>query len=167
MRSWLMAGKYKILVVQTERQKLQDVIGSLSSMFPNVVAVLDTNALEMTRTLQPDLIVTEYSVSDMGGIVFFKKLINDPVLGLIPTVFVSDSRSYDHRLNAYEIGATDFISRPFDVSDLCKRCSVHIRNRRVLGEDDTITMGNLVLKPRAKEVMIDENRVPLTDLEFK
>ncbi|MBC7370345.1 MAG: response regulator transcription factor [Bdellovibrionaceae bacterium] len=162
-----MTDRYTILVVQTERQKLLDVITSLNTHFPNVVAVSDDRALEMTASLQPDLIVTDYSVSDMAGIVFFKKLITDPVLGLIPTLFVSDSRSYDYRLNAYEIGATDFVSRPLDVIDLCKRSSVHIRNRRILDKEGSVSMGNLELRPKSKEVFIDGKPAALTDLEFR
>jgi two-component system response regulator MprA len=160
-------SRQKVLVVQTEKQKLLDITEVLKNQFTKVVTVHEKQALPTIEDLQPDLIFTDYSVSDMTGILFFKKLIENPVIGLIPTIFVSDSRSYDHRLNAFEIGAADFIHRPFSPDEVRRKSLIHIRNRRYINADKSVEMANLVLNPVTSEVKINGAKIALTDLEYK
>jgi DNA-binding response OmpR family regulator len=157
----------KILIVQTERQKLLDVAEILRTSFTRIVTAPEKQAFAVLEEMQPDLIFTDYSVSDMTGILFFRKLLENPVMGLIPTIFVSESRSYDHRLNAFEIGAADFIHRPFGKEEIQQKSLIHIRNRRYILPDQRVAMANLILDPNLAEVRIDGAKIPLTELEYK
>jgi len=157
----------KILIVQTEKQKLQDVAHCLNSQYTQVVTVTEPQAFAALESLKPDLIFTEYSVSDMTGILFYKKLLNMPEYCLTPTVFIADSKSYDHRLNAFELGAADFIHRPFTDEDILKKAQIYIRNRRFVYADQSVQIGNMRLYPDSESVLIDNEPVALTQLEYK
>jgi DNA-binding response OmpR family regulator len=160
-------NKYKVLIVQSKHQKFLDVQEYFKNQFAKVLVVPGVQAFEVLEEFIPDLIVADYSVSDMSGILFFKKLMASPGFCLIPTIFISDSRSYDHRLNAFEIGAADFIHRPLNLEALLQKSMVHIRNRRKINKDQSVQMANLLLIPAQQGVLIDDEPVSLTELEYK
>jgi DNA-binding response OmpR family regulator len=162
-----MKFKYKIMVVQTDQQKLEDLIGILESSFASVVAAPAKRASATLQNFGPDLIITYYSTADMAGILFFKKLAALADVSLVPTIFIADSQVYDHRLNAYELGAVDFIQRPLDKDKISKKCLGHILQGRAVRPGDKITVGNLTVDLNSKEVRVQNLVISLTTLEYK
>lgn len=157
----------KLVVIQTEKKKLTDVIeifrnaGIEANVFPH------PPSLDEIRTIDPDLLILDYCVQDMSGILFYKKIAEDPDLYLIPAIFISDSKSYQHRLNAFEMGATDFINRPFAADDLVRKAHMHVQNRKRFNEDKSVEIGNLRLDPQLGKVLVNNQPVSLTQLEYK
>jgi DNA-binding response OmpR family regulator len=158
----------QILIIHGADSRLNDVIKTLKRSFNNVLCV--TSFAEIPKQ-DFDIIFVEYSVSDLGSILAYKNLVqieNKEVhLGLVPAIFISDTKSYDHRLNAFEIGAADFMTRPFEAEDVLDKCLVHIKNRRRFAEDQSIHIGNLSLYPALQKVTIAGEAVSLTQLEYK
>jgi DNA-binding response OmpR family regulator len=155
----------KILIVHgNEKNTFEDIRKPLKDHFANITGA---TKFEEIKSQAFDLIIVDYSFSDMNGILLYKKLSHSAMHCLIPAIFVADTKSYDHRLNAFEIGAADFISRPFDSKSLLKKCLLHIKNRRRVAENQSIHIGNLSLYPDSRSVMIDGDAVPLTHLEYK
>lgn len=153
-----------ILVVHGKTQNLADVARSLKS---HAGEVYTHSSPDETIPSNIDLLLIEYSVLDMNGILFYKKVLETPEMCLVPAIFISDTKSYDHRLNAFEMGAADFISRPFEKQDLLKKCHVHIQNRRRIFDDRSIHVGNLSLYPETENVVVAGENLTLTQLEYK
>lgn len=154
----------KVLIVHGKRQKLSDVHQLIQPHFATIY-VASTFA-EISES-DYDLILVDYSVTDMTGILLYKQMTKTPNFSLIPSIFVSDTRSYDHRLNAFEIGAADFLTRPIDDQELLGKCHMHIQNRRRILPDESIHIGNLSLYPGNDCAIINGKSVQLTQLEYK
>jgi len=154
----------KILILHGKKQKLTDVLQPVRSHFSRIFV-----ASERTEISDGDydLIIVDYSVSDMTGILLYKQLTESHAYSLIPSIFVADTRSYDHRLNSFEMGAADFLTRPIDGEDLIQKCEIHIHNRRRISPDQSIHIGNLSLYPNSDSVIINGKSVALTQLEYK
>lgn len=154
----------KILVIHGQQQKLKDVLMPLETQFKTIYTA--SVLTDVTET-DYDLILVDYSVTDMTGILLYKQLLHSPNFALIPAIFVADTKSYDHRLNAFEIGASDFLTRPLNFEEMIHKCQVHIQNRRRIAEDQSIHIGNLSFYPNSEAVIVAGKSIPLTQLEYK
>jgi len=158
----------QILIIHGTDSRLNDVAKTLKKHFSNILCV--TSFAEIPKQ-EFDIIFVDYSVSDLSSILTYKKLVqveNKNIhLGLVPAVFIADTKSYDHRLNAFEIGAADFMTRPFEADDVLDKCQIHIKNRRRFAEDQSIHIGNLSLYPIHQKVTVAGETVSLTQLEYK
>ncbi|WP_413290250.1 response regulator transcription factor [Bdellovibrio sp. HCB337] len=154
----------KILVLQGPARRLDDVLKALTPSFSQIEMA---SKFEEVQHRDYDIIFVDYSVSDMSSILLYKKLIQQGSLSLVPAVFIADTKAYDHRLNAFEMGAADFLTRPFDNKEIVEKCRLHIKNRRRIAEDQSIHIGNLSLHPESQEVFVNGENVALTQLEYK
>ncbi len=78
-------------------------------------------ALQMARSDRPDLVLLDYHMPDMDGIAVCKRLRADPATRDIPIILFSASSDRDHRLNALQAGADDFLPKPLDEAYLLGR----------------------------------------------
>lgn len=154
----------KVLIVHGKRQKLNDVHQLLQPQVSHIYVA--TTFAEISES-DYDLVLVDYSVTDMNGILLYKQMTQTPHFSLIPSIFVADTKSYDHRLNAFEIGAADFLTRPIDNQELLAKCHMHIQNRRRILPDESIHIGNLSLYPGTEAAVVNGKSVPLTQLEYK
>ncbi|MGZ3798012.1 MAG: response regulator transcription factor [Pseudobdellovibrionaceae bacterium] len=154
---------YRILILHGKDQPLSDIHQLFREHFAQITSTTTSGGLE-NKTF--DLVVVNYSISDMTGILLYKEMSLAANHGLAPAIFIADTKAYDHRLHAFEIGAADFISRPFNREDLLKKCLLHLKNRRRIAEDQSIHVGNLSLYPSFQRVLIDGEPVTLTRFEY-
>lgn len=158
----------QVLIIQGKTARLGDVYEILKQ---NCNHVLCASSLAEIPAQDFDIIFVDYSVVDMTSILVYKKLIQGEqqpsALGLVPAIFVADTKSYDHRLNSFEIGAADFITRPLEANDILEKCQLHIKNRRRIFKDHSIHIGNLCLYPNAQTVTVSGETITLTQLEYK
>ncbi|MBS1972071.1 MAG: response regulator transcription factor [Bdellovibrionales bacterium] len=154
----------KVLILHGKRQKLSDFCQLLREHVAQIFTAISFTDISESDY---DLILVDYSVTDMSGILVYKQMTQNPSYALIPSVFIADTKSYDHRLNAFEIGAADFLTRPVDNQDLLQKCQMHIQNRRRILPDLSIHIGNLSLYPGSESAIVNGKSVPLTQLEYK
>jgi DNA-binding response OmpR family regulator len=114
-----------------------------------------------------DLVFLEYSVTDMSGILLFKKMSLLPEFSLIPVIFVSKTKAYDHRVNAFEMGAADFLVAPFNDERVLEMAASQLLNCRRFLPDGSVKIANMQFHPSSRSVWVDGQKVKLTDLEFK
>jgi DNA-binding response OmpR family regulator len=162
----------KILIVDTSMDKSEP-----SSLLAEVRNILIKHVQNVTISSESqswshleggaDLVYAEYSVTDMKGILFLKKMTADPRYCLIPTIFVSRTKAYDHRVNAFEIGAADFISRPLAEDQVVAMTKSQLENRRRIFENGSVRVGNMFFDPSSHSVLIEGEKIKLTELEFK
>ena len=63
----------KVLLVENEKCRLNDIFNAFESSFFQVTVIHPETPLSLVEELQPDIVFLEYSISDMSGILFFKK----------------------------------------------------------------------------------------------
>lgn len=86
-----------------------------------VTASSGAEALEMTRSEQPDVIFLDIIMPEMDGFEACRKLRNDPATKNIPVIFVTSKDQKADRVWAHMQGATDFISKPYTADQIIEK----------------------------------------------
>src|SRR5437868_4252796 len=120
--------KSKILILHGNLQGLADLSRVLAEHFSDIFQASRIEDVVPHQTF--DLILVDYSVSDMTGILLYKKINQSAQHSLTPSIFIAETKSYDHRLHAFEMGAADLINHPFENKDVIRKCQLHLKNRR-------------------------------------
>lgn len=76
------------------------------------------DALTRLRRQKPDLILSDVRMPVMNGFDFFEKVRSDPRLASVPFVFMSSIDDYDAKRVARELGADDYLEKPYDSSEM-------------------------------------------------
>jgi two-component system, cell cycle response regulator len=88
--------------------------------------------LQSARTLFPDVILLDVDMPEMDGFEVLAKLKGDPRTHDIPVIFLSGSCSTESKVRGLDMGAFDFVTKPFDVGELKARVSAALRIRSLI-----------------------------------
>ncbi len=77
-----------------------------------------------------DLALLDVALPDMNGMTLFSKMQQDERLRQIPVIFLTGDSEYQQKARAFEAGAVDYITKPFQRKDLILRMRAHIRDKR-------------------------------------
>jgi diguanylate cyclase (GGDEF)-like protein len=92
------------------------------------------DALRMARKSAPDLILLDAEMLGMSGFQVLDSLRADPQLADVPVIFVTSHSEAGFEVSALEMGAADFISKPFKSSLVLARVKTHLRLKRMTDE---------------------------------
>jgi len=124
--------------------------------------------LQLARERLPELIVLDLMLPDMAGTEVCKLLKKDAVTQAIPILILTAKGEEIDRILGFELGADDYLTKPFSVRELLLRIDVILRRAR--GESaaqQPIRFGRLRLEREAHRVFVDEEEVELTAIEFR
>jgi DNA-binding response OmpR family regulator len=102
------------------------------------VASTRDEAIQMAQGSRFDLITLDVNMPDANGFALCAELKQSPHLRDIPIVFVSGRFSLEDQQRGLEMGAADFVAKPFNSSEFVQRILTHIRVKR---DDHTISAG--------------------------
>ena len=86
----------------------------------------------MARALRPDVILLDVEMSDMNGFDVLRELKADPALHDIPVIFLSGTVDTKGKVRGLDLGAVDFITKPFDVTELKARLRSALRMQQLV-----------------------------------
>jgi diguanylate cyclase (GGDEF)-like protein/PAS domain S-box-containing protein len=89
-----------------------------------------TKVLEQCRFRPPDIILLDISMPELDGFQVCAQLKNDPLLADIPVLFLTAMRDVANRIRGFKAGGADFLTKPYEPSELIARVSTHIKLRR-------------------------------------
>lgn len=116
-----------ILIVDDVPLNLQMLGGLLQSKGYEVApASSGAIALEMAQTQTPDLILLDIQMPEMDGFKVCKLLKENPVTKDIPVIFLTAFVETEDIVRGFELGAVDYISKPFNSSELIARVNTHL-----------------------------------------
>ncbi len=131
--------KATILVVDDEHELRKLLVKLLETEGFNVIpAAQATDALEILQRsvahVKPDgdaidLALLDVALPDMNGMTLFSKMQQDERLRQIPVIFLTGDSEYQQKARAFEAGAVDYITKPFQKKDLTLRIRAHVRER--------------------------------------
>lgn len=130
-------SKGRILVVEDDN----DISNMLKIYFTGRGYDIQTTrrgseALEMTQQQLPQLIVLDINLPDMDGYTILKKLRTSARTKHIPAIFLTDKDDRSDRIAGLELGADDYITKPFDIEELELRIGNSIRATERMGLTD-------------------------------
>ncbi|MEI7812555.1 MAG: response regulator [Ignavibacteria bacterium] len=105
--------------------------------FQIAYATSGEQALSIASKSQPHLILLDISMPEMDGFTVCKKLKADPVTHTIPVIFVTAHTQMDSVKKAMDLGAIDYIIKPFNIYEVLGRILLHLGD--VLSGDDNLS----------------------------
>ncbi len=161
-------AKTRILVVDDEADIRELVRWNLAS---EGYEVLDCEsgeqALSLARSRDPDLIVLDLMLPGMDGLEVCRRLKADPKTGRIPVVMLTAKGEESDIVTGLEVGADDYIAKPFSGKVLVARVRRLVRRAAQPADDRAVVrLHDLTIDPGRHEVWAQDQKVDLTRTEF-
>ncbi|HEX5175701.1 MAG TPA: response regulator [Chthoniobacteraceae bacterium] len=163
------AAKKKILVADDEEDVLELVSRNLLAAGFNVSKTDNGHdALARTRELHPALLVLDLMLPGIPGLEVCKILRSDPATKQIPIIMLTAKAEEVDRIVGLELGADDYITKPFSPRELVLRVKSIIRRASDSSESrDVLDFGDIHLDRIRHEVRVQGKPVEFTATEFK
>jgi two-component system, OmpR family, phosphate regulon response regulator PhoB len=159
----------RILIIEDE----QDLSGLVeynlkAAGFEAEVAGTGASGLAKARAQVPDLVLLDLMLPDLAGSEVLRLLKNDPELRKVPVIIVSARGQESDRVQGLELGADDYVVKPFSVRELLLRVKAVLRRGDVEeGPVAQLAAGDLQLDTSRHQVRVKGQEVVLTALEFR
>jgi DNA-binding response OmpR family regulator len=159
----------KILVVDDEPDAVELIAFNLKAAGYEVTTAADGDeALRKARTQLPDLIVLDLMLPEVDGLEVCKILRRDTATAAIPIVMLTAKAAEIDRVLGLELGADDYLTKPFSPRELVLRTkNLLTRGRTPEPKKDRILMGDLLIDVPRHLVSVQGKPVDLTATEFK
>ncbi len=159
----------KILVVDDEPDAVDLVQFNLKNAGYEVVSAADgAEALKNARTFSPDLILLDVMLPEVDGLEVCKLLRRDPATSGIPIIMLTAKAAEIDRILGLELGADDYVTKPFSPRELVLRVKGLLRRRSSEEEkSEFMDFGDLTIDVAAHSVSVNGSPVELTATEFK
>lgn len=122
-------------------------------------------ALDLCRRVRPDLILLDIMLPDSDGLDICKGIRNDPDLAQTPVIFLTARASETDRIVGLELGANDYIVKPFFIRELIARIKLQFRNQP--GPSRVLKAGGVELDRSSCQVKLHNELLSLTATEFR
>lgn len=163
--------KKKILVVDDEFHIIELVRFNLESNGYDVIeAMTGKEALNKIKVEHPDLILLDLMLPEVDGIEICRKVRGDIETEDIPIIMLTAKGEETDKIVGLEMGADDYITKPFSVRELIARVKAVLRrNREKVEEKSTepIVIGDITIYGDRYEVFKGEQKIELTLKEFE
>ena len=122
----------KILIIDDNPDALEVARMRLATECVDIVCALGgTAGLEAARQEKPDLILLDLDMPDISGFDVCRILKADPDLRMIPVLFLSGSGTAEDKVKGLDLGAVDYITKPFDAYELRARVRAALRTKQL------------------------------------
>ena len=115
----------------------------------------------------PDLVLLDIMLPDMDGLEIVKKLRSRPDTVRIPIILVTAKTTELDKVKGLDIGADDYLTKPFGVMELISRVKALLRRSRALQDDKQLVIGDITLDSERREVHVGGELCELTFKEFE
>lgn len=159
----------RILVVEDERN-LQEILEyNLRQAGHEVLPALrGQDGLRLARERRPDLVVLDLMLPDLPGTEVCKALRREPGTQHLPVLMLTARGEEIDRVVGFELGADDYVVKPFSTRELLLRIQALLRRSRVEQEAaPRVEFGRLAIDREAHRAWVDGREVELTATEFR
>lgn len=163
---------YTVLLIE-DNVEILGILEETFGKYYNILKASDGNTgLHITKNMFPDIIVSDVNMPKMSGLEMCKAIRADKQTQHIPIILITAENSENIELQSYELGATDFVSKPFDTSVLLKKVEAFLRSRKHYKEkiERELDRGAFNLPVSVDDELIDEIlaiiKERFTDSEF-
>lgn len=164
-----MSGK-RILVIEDERDILELIRYNLTKNGYQVMAAIHgEEGLRLVRQNPPDLVVLDLMLPGMDGLDVCRSLKTDPQTAVIPVIMVTARGDEADIVAGLELGAHDYVCKPFSPRVLVARVRACLRRSSELAESEgaVVQYRDMVIDPARHQVRVGDRPVDLTATEFR
>ncbi|HEX7124702.1 MAG TPA: response regulator, partial [Thermodesulfobacteriota bacterium] len=124
------SGRRRVLIVDDDESTVEVLKRFLLTKgFETVEAKDGQSAIDLAKRIRPDLILLDIMMPDLSGDVVCKALKDDPETAAVPVIMTTAKREREDLINGLDVGADDYVRKPFDVYELLARIKAHLRVR--------------------------------------
>ena len=163
-------SKCSVLVIEDEK-KIQAFMGKILKRQEYRIFYADTGTqgLELIRSQCPDIILLDLGLPDMDGDDIIREVRS---WSSIPIIVISARTAEREKVIALDLGADDYITKPFGTSELLARIRASLRHSNRLRTDESYYLrpyrhGDLILDFSKRLLTIGEKEIHLTPIEYK
>jgi two-component system phosphate regulon response regulator PhoB len=175
------AVKQKVLVIEDESDLSSSLAFALRAHgYDVMIADRGAAALQALDSFQPDLILLDLMLPDMSGLEICRKVREAPG-GPRPAVIILSARVQEiDRVVGFEVGADDYVTKPFSVRELMLRIEARLRMQSSAGDvpiegaaaagqksTGTFTLRNLRVDETTHRAFVDDEEIHLSALELR
>ncbi len=156
----------KILLIEDDADLFQLLKYNLEKEgFSMTGAQTGKGALELCRRVRPDLILLDIMLPDSDGLDICKGIRNDAELMHVPVIFLTARASETDRIVGLELGANDYIVKPFFIREVIARIKLQFRSQAQPAR--VLKAGGLELDRSSCQTRLNGNPIALTATEFR
>ncbi|MFH0789115.1 MAG: response regulator [Pseudomonadota bacterium] len=161
-------AKPKILIVEDD----PDILGLLhfnleKAGFDAFRAENGEQALLLAKKQTPDLVLLDILMPGLNGLEVCRRMKRDPVLQHIPIMMVTAKGEEMDRIVGLELGADDYVVKPFSIREIILRIQKLLDRREKQGEPSYLKADSLVMDLEAHTAKLEETFLDLTATEFR
>jgi phosphate regulon transcriptional regulator PhoB len=161
----------KILVVDDEKDIVELISYNLEQEGFAVIKAYDGQmAWERVKTAKPDLVVLDLMIPGIHGLEVCKLIRRDAATGTLPIIMLTAKSDQVDKILGLELGADDYITKPFNVRELIARIRAVLRRyegRQQKELSETFAFQGLSVNFGSCTVAVDGKKVDLSSREFK
>jgi two-component system phosphate regulon response regulator PhoB len=159
----------RILVVDDEPDLLELVRVNLDQAGYRVdTALSGGSGLEQLHRARPDLIVLDLMLPDVSGMDLCRQLRGDPEFAELPIIMLTAKADEVDRVVGFELGADDYVTKPFSPRELTLRIGAVLRRRiGAASGGESLEHESLRLDPERHRCFVGQDEIILTAKEFE
>ncbi len=158
----------KVLIVDDEEHIRELIKFNLKKEgYDTEVAVNGTEALKIIRENKFDLILLDLMLPEIDGLEVCKEIRRNEETSDIPVMMITAKGEEFDKVLGLELGADDYITKPFSIRELMARVKALLRRSNVKKEENIIKFGDVVVNFKTREVTKGTQNVELTLKEFE
>jgi len=159
----------RILIIEDERDLQKVLEFNLAQAGHEVIATTHgRTGLALARERQPEVVVLDLMLPDLPGTEVCKALRKDPATAGVLVLMLTAKGEEVDRIVGFEIGADDYVVKPFSVRELLLRIDALLRRGKDrVKNDQPVEFGCLRIDREAHRVWVEGLEIELTALEFK
>jgi len=163
----------RVLAVDDEKNILELIRYNLQKAGYQVETARDGNeALEKARTDPPDLLILDLMLPGLDGLEVCRRLKSDQATSGLPIIILSARGEEADRVVGLELGADDYVTKPFSPRELVARVKARFREKQRWQDqrqeqDSLLQHGEIKLFPQDYRLLVKDKEIPLTLKEFQ
>src|SRR5438874_660188 len=160
---------HTVLVLDDEKDILEMVRYNLEKEHLDVITASEgQSGLEIGLKHKPDLVVLDLMMPGMNGLEVCKQLRSDARTSRVPIIMLTAKAAETDKIIGLEMGADDYITKPFSVRELLARVRAVLRRaKEPSGQEEVIKRGELTIDIGRHQVTFGGQKIALTTTEFK
>ena len=154
----------KLLIIDDEPTLVETIETRMrKENFSTFTADSAEEGMRLFKRVKPDLIILDIMLPQRSGYDFCKAIRKESAT---PIIFLSARAEERDRLKAFDLGADDYVVKPFKLAELAARVKAVLR--RSTGESlaESVEIGDLKIDPRSHEATLKEEKLTLSPKEF-
>ena len=161
-------NKFKVLIIEDDRN-IVSILQTVLEMSGYQVLTADRcgQGLLVFASHMPDLVVLDLGLPDLDGEMFIRRVRED---SMVPIIVLSARTQERDKISALDLGANDYITKPFGTAELMARVRAALRTKlqssRVAAPTNVFVLGDMVMDYDRRQISVGGSVIHLTQTEY-